>query len=78
MDQGRALAEVSGPIHAVDQQDVLPPVPVVVEKGAAGTQSFGEQLAAIGAVVVAKVKAGGAGYVGEMETRRAFGGWDKA
>ena len=31
---------VAGPIHAIDQQNVLPAVAVVIEKGAAGAQSF--------------------------------------
>src|SRR5690349_2716723 len=54
----RALALVPRPVHGVDQQNVLPAVVVVIEKGAAGAKCFGEQLAAIRAAVVPKVDAG--------------------
>ena len=37
--QRRALALVAGPVHAVDQQDVLPAVGVVIEERAARTRA---------------------------------------
>ena len=49
---------VSGPVGAVDEQDVLPAVAIVVEEGAAGAQSLGQKLAAEGAAVVLEVEAG--------------------
>jgi hypothetical protein len=40
--KGGTLAFVRGPVHAVDKQYVLPAIAVVIEKRAAGPQSFGE------------------------------------
>ncbi len=40
--QRGALAVVAGPVHAVDEQNVLPAVGFVIEKGAAGAESFGQ------------------------------------
>ena len=68
--QRRALPLVAGPVHAVDEQDVLPAVGVVVEKRAAGPECFGQQLAAIGAAVVAEPQAGRRGDVDEREAGR--------
>ncbi len=59
---------VAGPVHAVDQQDVLPAVAIVIEEGAAGAQRFRQELAAEGAAVVMEVEAGGLGDIGETET----------
>src|SRR5687767_3946897 len=59
------------PIGAVDQQDVLPPIPVVVEKGAARAKRFRQELAAVGAVVVAECESGGGGDVGKLKPRRS-------
>ena len=56
--QRRALPLVPGPVHAVDEQDVLPAVGVVVEERAAGAERLGQQLAAVGAAVVAELQAG--------------------
>ena len=42
------------PVHAVNQQDVLPAIAVIVQEGATGAQSFGQQFASIGAAVVKK------------------------
>jgi hypothetical protein len=43
---------VAGPVHAVDEHDVLPAVGVVVEEGATGAKRFRQQLATEGAAVV--------------------------
>ena len=43
----RPLPLVPGPVHAVDEQDVLPAVGVVVEERAAGAERLGQQLAAV-------------------------------
>ena len=53
--QRRPLPLVTGPVHAVDEQDVLPAVGVVVEERAAGPERLGQQLAAVGAAVVAEL-----------------------
>ncbi len=55
------------PVHAVDQQNVLPPVGVVVEERTAGTQCFRQQLAAVAAGVVTEGDTGRRGDVGELE-----------
>ena len=68
--QRRPLALVAGPVHAVDEQDVLPAVGVVVEERAAGAERFGQQLAAVRAVVVPELHAGRGGDVDEAESRR--------
>ena len=54
----RALPLVAGPIHPVDEQDVLPAVGVVIEKCATGAESLGKQLAAVGAAVVLEMDSG--------------------
>ena len=69
--QRRSLALVARPVHAVDQQDVLPAVGVVVEKRAAGAERFRQQLAAVGAAVVPELQAGRGGDVDEPEARAA-------
>ena len=69
--QRRSLRRVARPVHAVDQQDVLPAVGVVVEKRAAGAQRLGQELAAVGAAVVAELEAGRAGDVDEAEAEVA-------
>ncbi len=63
-----ALLLVARPIHRIDEQDVLPTVGVVVEKGAAGAECFGEELAAVGAAIVLEVDAGLRGDIDELET----------
>ena len=60
-------AFVAGPVHAVDQQDVLPAVVIVIEERAAGAESFGEEFAAVGAGIVVEVDAGGGGDVYQAE-----------
>ncbi len=47
-----ALFLVARPVGAVDQQNVLPAVAIVVEESAAGPESFGQELAAEGSAVV--------------------------
>ena len=54
---------VAGPIHSVDQKNVLPAVAVVVEEGASGAQRFGQKLSSKGAAVVLELNAGTGGYV---------------
>src|ERR1035438_8397597 len=61
---------MAGPIHAVGQQNVLPAVGVVIQKGAPRAQSLGEQLAAISSAVVLEVNSCRAGYVGKMKPQR--------
>ena len=56
--QRRSLALVTGPVHAVDQQDVLPAVGVVVEKRAARAERLRQQLAAVRAAVVRELQTG--------------------
>ena len=62
-----------GPVHAVDQKNVLPAVAVVIEEGAARAQSFRQQLAAVGAAVVAELQPGSGGHIDQPEagSRRA-------
>ena len=57
------LPLVAGPIHAVDQQNVLPAVVVVVEESAAGAECFRKKLAAVSAAVVLKLNARGIRHV---------------
>ena len=61
------------PVHAVDEQDVLPAVGVVVEERAAGAQRFRQQLAAVRAAVVAELQAGRGGDVDEAKAGPAAG-----
>ena len=67
--QRGALAFVARPIHAVDQQDVEPAVAVVIEKGAARAQGFGQILGAEGAAVVPEIDARRSGDVRQTEAR---------
>jgi hypothetical protein len=71
--QRAALLLVAGPIHRIDEQDVLPAVGVVIEKGAAGAERFGQELAAVGSAVVLKVHAGLCCYIDELETELRVG-----
>ena len=59
---------VSGPVGTIDQKNVLPAVAIVVEKGAAGAESFGQELSAEGSAVVLEVDAGRIGDVGEAKS----------
>ena len=60
---------VAGPVHAVDEQHVLPAVAVVVKKSTTGAQSLGQELAAIGSTVMLKLNAGLLGDIHEFEPR---------
>ena len=60
---------VAGPVPAVDEQDVLPAVAVVVKKSTTGAQSFGQKLAAIRSAVMLKLNAGLLGDIHEREPR---------
>ena len=62
---------VAGPIGAVDQQNVLPAVAIIVEKGAAGAESLRQKLAAESSAVVLELNSGGAGHIGETKSGRA-------
>ena len=74
VEGGEGLAgTMAGPIHGVDQQDVLPPVIVVVEEADAAAHGFGEVLFSECAAVVFEVDAGLGGDVGELDG--AGGGW---
>src|ERR1051326_3808007 len=63
-----AILFVAGPVGAVDQQDVLPTIAIVIQKCAARPKGLRQVLAAEGAAVVLKLNSSGAGYVGETET----------
>src|ERR1700728_1952540 len=64
---------VAWPVAAVDQQNVLPPIAIVVEKGAARAQSFGEKFPAEGSAIVWEVNARWPGHVGEVKSQRGRG-----
>jgi hypothetical protein len=65
--QGRALGLMSGPVHAVDEKDVLPAVGVVVDERAAGSQRLGQELPAVGATVVTELKTGRASDLTQLK-----------
>ena len=48
---------VTGPVGSVDQQNVRPAIAIVVEKGASGAESFGQELPAEGSAVVVELNA---------------------
>ena len=52
-------ASYARPVHAVDEQDVLPAVGVVVDERAARSERLGQQLPAEGAGVVTELQTGG-------------------
>src|SRR5579863_9031674 len=54
----RRLPLVAGPVHAVDQENVLPAIAIVVEKGASRSKGFRKKLASVGAAVVLEMNAG--------------------
>jgi hypothetical protein len=64
------LALVPGPIAAVHEQDVLPPITVVVEKRATRSECLGQEFAAVRTVVVAERDAGGARDINKPEPWR--------
>src|SRR5438046_7954528 len=49
--KGGPLAPVPRPINAIHQQDVLPPIAVIVQEGAPRTQSFRQEFSTVGAAV---------------------------
>src|SRR5688572_12514979 len=61
------------PVGAVDQQDVLPAITVVVEEGAPRAKRLRQQLAPVGAVVVPEHESGGGCDVGKLKTWRRRG-----
>jgi len=61
------LADVTGPVHAVDQENVGPAVVIVIDEGHAGAHSFGEIFFAEGAVVVHEMDPGLFGDVAELD-----------
>src|ERR1700688_198597 len=68
--QSRFLAFVAGPIHAVDEQNVLPTVVVVVEKCATRAQCFGQKFSPEGSAIMLKLNSCCGGDVGEAESKR--------
>src|SRR5579872_3234547 len=64
-----AILFMAGPIGAVDQEDVLPTIAIVIQKSAAGPKGFRQILAAEGSAVVLKLNSSRAGHIGETETR---------
>ena len=71
--QRGSLALVSGPVHAVHQQDVLPAIAVIIKERAARAQSLRQQLAAIGAAVVPKLDSRSVRHVGQAESQSSRG-----
>ena len=69
----RQLDLVPGPERRVDEKQVLIAVAVVVEKSHAGTHRFGEELVALGAVVVNKIDARFLGDIDELDGWERFG-----
>src|SRR5690242_3862873 len=67
--QGRALALVAGPVHAVQEQDVLPTVGVVIQERAARAERFGKQLSTVRAGVVLKLDSRSRSDVGESKAQ---------
>src|SRR5215213_9300722 len=57
------------PVGAVDQQDVLPSVRVIVDERAPRSKRFRQELAAVRTVVVAKCQPAAGGDVNELESR---------
>ena len=58
---------MAGKVLAVDQENVLPAVAIVIDECAARAQSFRQVFFPEGAVVVDEVDAGGFGDVGEAD-----------
>ena len=67
-------ARVAGPVGAVDEEDVLPAVVVVVDEGDARAHGFREPFLAEGAVVVGEVDSGGAVMSSKWIAEVALGG----
>jgi len=69
VERGDGPPAARSEVLAVDQQNVRPAVAIVVEKGAARTQRFGQVLSPRAAGVVDEVDAGLSGDVGEDDFR---------
>ncbi len=69
--QRGAVLLVAGPVGTVDQQDVLPSVPIVVQKGAAGAERLRQELPAERPTVVLELNPSLGGHVRESKTRRS-------
>ena len=65
--QRGGLPLVARPVHAINKEDVLPAVAIVVEKGAARSKGFRKKLASVGAAVVLEMNAGRICNVHEAE-----------
>ena len=59
---------MTGPIHAVHQQNVLPAIVVVIEKRAARAKRLGKKFSAEGSAVVLKLDSRRGSDVGETKT----------
>ena len=57
------------PVHAVHEQNVLPAIGVVIEKGATRAHGFRQHLAAKGAAIVMKPDAGARGRIGKTKSK---------
>src|SRR3984885_681846 len=60
---------VAGPVHAVDQQNVLPAVTVVVKERAARAQGLGEKFTAVSSAVVLEVNTGRFCHIDKTKSR---------
>ena len=67
--QRGALSFVTGPVRSVEEQNVLPAVSVVVEKGATGAERFWEQFSAVSAGIVLKPDSRGGSDIGEAKSQ---------
>ena len=61
------------PVHAVNQQNVLPTITVVIEKGASCAHRFREKFAAIGATVVQEADSGARGDIDQTKSGSSLG-----
>src|SRR5258708_24159607 len=71
--QGGAALFVARPVHAVDEDDVLPAVVIVIQKRAAGTQRFGQIFAAERAAVCLEIDAGRRSHFDKAQRKRGLG-----
>jgi len=62
---------VAGPVHPIDQKNVLPAITVVIEECTPGTQSLGKELPAKRSAVVPELNASARAHINKPETRRA-------
>src|SRR5216684_2863042 len=67
--QRGSLAPVSGPVHAVHKQDVLPAIAVIIEERATCAQGLREQFAAISAAIVPELDTGRVRNIGQAESQ---------